>query len=233
MQLRSSPRNRRAHIALLTLGLLAAPTLASCGSDPRAAADEVAAIDSNGADTSTTTPADGSAAPTDPREAMLAFTECMRDHGIDMPDPQVASSGEGGPAVVSSAEGPGSGPGTEFDPQSEAFQAAQKDCQHFMDDARGDIDIDPAQVAEQQQQMLDNAQCMRDHGIVNFPDPTFGENGSVTMTLDPSVDPNSDEFKAAEEACRHLIFGDDAPPPIGAVGSAGSGPVTRAAGGGQ
>ena len=30
----------------------------------------------------------------DPEEAALAFAQCMREHGVDMPDPQVGSNGE-------------------------------------------------------------------------------------------------------------------------------------------
>ena len=44
------------------------------------------------------------------------------------------------------------------------------------------------------------SQCMRDHGIANFPDPD--PNG---INLGPlGIDPNSPDFKAAEEACSHL-----------------------------
>ena len=44
------------------------------------------------------TPRPTDAASTDPEEAMLAFTECMRDHGIDMPDPQMASRRRAAPS---------------------------------------------------------------------------------------------------------------------------------------
>src|SRR5262245_16643121 len=34
---------------------------------------------------------------TNPEDAMLAFARCMREHGVDMPDPDTSS---GGPGVV-------------------------------------------------------------------------------------------------------------------------------------
>jgi hypothetical protein len=60
------------------------------------------------------------------------------------------------------------------------------------------------------------AQCMRDHGIAEFPDP--GPDGLFPDGLD--TDPDSPQFNAAEEACRHLM-----PPPDPA---APSGPATDA-----
>jgi hypothetical protein len=56
------------------------------------------------------------------RESALKFSKCMRDHGLDFPDPQF----DGGKVKI--GPGPGSGP----NPDDPAFQAAQKDCQHFM-----------------------------------------------------------------------------------------------------
>ncbi|MBA2719475.1 MAG: hypothetical protein H0U52_09590 [Chloroflexi bacterium] len=59
------------------------------------------------------------------QEKFLEFAKCMREHGIDMPDPQFGSGGNsviiGGPD--DEAEG---GPG--FDPESQEFQDAEKAC---------------------------------------------------------------------------------------------------------
>lgn len=53
-------------------------------------------------------------------DQLLAFSKCMREHGIeDYPDPEFQDGG------VSVAIG---GDGTTMDPTSEAFQAAQKAC---------------------------------------------------------------------------------------------------------
>ncbi|MDZ4861362.1 MAG: pectin acetylesterase-family hydrolase, partial [Candidatus Hydrogenedentes bacterium] len=45
------------------------------------------------------------------------------------------------------------------------------------------------------------AQCMRDHGIANFPDPT---NDGINLN-GTGVDPESPEFQAAKKACEALL----------------------------
>jgi Pectinacetylesterase len=61
--------------------------------------------------------------------------------------------------------------------------------------------------------LLDFAQCMRDNGIAEFPDP--GPDGLLIDGLD--IDPASAQFKAAEEACADLM------PQPGSIEPSGSG----------
>jgi hypothetical protein len=56
-------------------------------------------------------------------EAALAFAKCMREHGIDYPDPQFSGNGM---SVHIGAEGPDGKPA--IDPSSATFQAAQEAC---------------------------------------------------------------------------------------------------------
>ena len=51
---------------------------------------------------------------------------------------------------------------------------------------------------------LAHAQCMREHGLEKFPDPTFDENGGAQIRIGPGtgLDPDDPDFQAAEEACR-------------------------------
>jgi hypothetical protein len=56
-------------------------------------------------------------------EKLLAFTKCMREHGIDLPDP-----GTNG-VIVDEGEG---GTGPKFDPNDPDFQAAQEACGSLM-----------------------------------------------------------------------------------------------------
>ena len=60
----------------------------------------------------------------DPEDAALAFAQCMREHGIDMPDPQVGSNGEMSFSI-------GAGPGKLDRSQ---LQEAQEACQDLMPD---------------------------------------------------------------------------------------------------
>jgi hypothetical protein len=45
---------------------------------------------------------------------------------------------------------------------------------------------------------LKYAQCMRSNGVANFPDPKANQ----SLQLPNGVDPNSSQFKAAQEACK-------------------------------
>ena len=164
----------------------ATATLAACGS--AAANDrEVASLSTAAAADVTTGTGDtsgdatGTTAVVDPTEAPLKFAQCMREHGIDMPDPTVGVAGE----VSVQIGGPPGGPNDPGDaPDPKELDEANKACQHFMEEASKSFD---PPSAEDQKKMQDSAlafaKCMRDHGI-DMPDPQF-----------------SDGFKAANEAC--------------------------------
>ena len=48
------------------------------------------------------------------------------------------------------------------------------------------------------------SQCMRDQGISNFPDP--GPGGELQIDANAlGIEPNSPQFQAADEACKHLL----------------------------
>jgi len=51
---------------------------------------------------------------------------------------------------------------------------------------------------------LEAARCMRSHGVPDFPDPRF-ENNGVKFNIPPSIDPNSPQAKRAEAICVKLI----------------------------
>jgi hypothetical protein len=63
---------------------------------------------------------------------------------------------------------------------------------------------------EQTGDTLKYAECMRSHGVTNFPDP--GADGSITIQPGLGLDPNSDQFKAATEACKSLAPTGGGPP---------------------
>jgi hypothetical protein len=49
------------------------------------------------------------------------------------------------------------------------------------------------------------AQCMRQNGVANFPDPA--KDGSVKFGGKDGIDPNSSEFKAADAKCKQFLPG--------------------------
>lgn len=138
----------------------------------------------------------------DPEAARLAFAECMRDHGVDMPDPETAA-GPGGGAFAFGSEGG----------NRDEFQGALDACDHFLEQSVGERqEIDP----EMQDRMLEFASCMREHGIP-MPDPNTdggiriqrNDDGTVTNG-DDQIDPSSPEFQEAQDACQPIL-GDDLP----------------------
>jgi hypothetical protein len=176
--------------------LFAAVAMAGCGSDPDIA---------TGSDAASTPSFE---------DAMVNYSSCMREHGVDMPDPQFSDDGSGGGGgamtlaipLGSSDAGAGGGPGLSVGgPGNEAFKAAAEACQPIMDEATQNM---PKPSAEEQAKMRDDAlefaQCMRDHGV-DMPDPTFdGGSGGPMIIQGSSTDRaplDTDKFNEASSAC--------------------------------
>ncbi len=136
----------------------------------------------------------------DQDEAMLAFAQCLRDNGIDVDDPQAGTSG---PRAVF-----GGGPGSEgpaFDRRSEEFQAANEACSVYLEAVRPDLD--PEAEQERLEEQLALAQCIRDHGYEDYPDPAIGADGRLQRIRgegfgDLDIDPRSPEFQEMMNTCR-------------------------------
>ena len=115
----------------------------------------------------------------------LAFARCMRAHGVtDFPD-------SGGPLQPS--------PGSDLYPGNPTYRAARQACQKLLPTTR----LSPAQAARNDADALKFSQCMRRHGIANYPDPGphSGPGGGFGIYL-RGVDLNSPRFKAAQQACK-------------------------------
>jgi len=120
----------------------------------------------------------------DPMRAMLAFSQCMRTHGLtDFPDPKPDGSGF---HIVN----------LNVDPTT--FQAAQNACRSKLRNA-GLKTPNAAEMAQERDHAVKFAECMRAHGI-NMPDPQFG-NGGILQRSGGDIDPNSAGFQAANRAC--------------------------------
>jgi len=133
----------------------------------------------------------------------LAYAKCMRSHGVpDFPDP----NSQGGFDLQG-------GPNSDLGPNSSAFQQANDDCQRFTPTSGLGHGPSPAQIAQAQEQALKFSQCMRSHGLADFPDPVFHSGGgggiSISIKAGPGSDltPNSPTFQAAQTACQKLLPG--------------------------
>lgn len=126
------------------------------------------------------------------RKAMLDFARCMRENGVDMPDPQF-----NGGRVTQRMKAGGN---------PEQMQAAEKACEKYRAEVKAP-EMSDGQREEFKKAALANARCMREHGVENFPDPTFDANGGARMKIDKSVNPESPTFQAAQKACSKLMSG--------------------------
>ena len=120
----------------------------------------------------------------DPQKAMLAWAQCMRDHGVDLPDP---GSNRSGPVQLN------------VDPTT--MDAAQNACKSKLK-GQNLNKMSAAEQARMRDALVKFSQCMRAHGI-NMPDPEFSTNGAtIRGGPDSGIDPNSAEFQAAQKACQ-------------------------------
>ncbi|HEX8742024.1 MAG TPA: hypothetical protein VF712_02715 [Thermoleophilaceae bacterium] len=120
-------------------------------------------------------------------QAGLKHARCMREQGVDVPDPK---PGEGGMILVGPAQG-----------GSPAKQErAMRECEKYL------RDLPPPRLSEEQKEemrdaALAHARCMREQGI-DFPDPTFGPDGSITVKVGPGeLEPDDPKMQSAEKAC--------------------------------
>jgi hypothetical protein len=125
----------------------------------------------------------------------VQFAQCMRTHGVpSFPDPnaqgQVTLSGVG--------------------PQSASFQAAQRACAKYA--PNGGKAPSPAQQAKMVAQALKFSECMRAHGLSDFPDPQVSSGaGGVSIGIringggSSDLNPRSPQFQAAQKVCQPLM----------------------------
>jgi hypothetical protein len=135
------------------------------------------------------------------RDALVAFSACMRSHGLPkFPDPEVV--GNGMRLNFGSENG--------IDPNSPQFKNAQQACRKLL--PNGGVPT-ARELAKQMKQALGYAACMRGHGVPKFPDPKASSDGAIEWGVGPpaGVDPNGPQFKAALKMCNELVPGAHAP----------------------
>lgn len=125
----------------------------------------------------------------------LAFSQCMRSHGVaDFPDPNA----QGQTQISGGAD-------SDLNPDNPTFEKAQNACQSKLPKPT------PAQQAQALQNALKMSQCMRAHGITDFPDPQNQGGGRISISLHGSpgsdLNPNDPAFQRAQKICMPNVPG--------------------------
>jgi hypothetical protein len=112
-------------------------------------------------------------------EAQRKFTQCMRDNGVDVPDP---AAGEKGPVAA-----------TAKPPDPAKMEKAMEKCRGFLPHGGEAPKPDAAQI----ERMRKMSKCIRDNGVPDFPDPDA--NGELAFSGDTPA--KGDKMRAAMEKC--------------------------------
>jgi hypothetical protein len=170
-------------IAMLALGTVVA--LGACG----------------GGSSSATSPTSAAQRAAATNQAMAAYRQCLRDHGV--------TSGRAGPGGTGDTGGTGV-PDTGTPPSSRApltpdQQAKRQDAQRACQSK-----LPPGYLQQRQQDLAAYRSCLKDHGV-NLPaNPSGGGSGLR------GVNRNDPTFQAAQKVCAPLM-------PSGGFGPGGSG----------
>jgi hypothetical protein len=130
---------------------------------------------------------------------LVRYSECMRDHGVSgFPDPSTSQSGDSGFGM----DGYTFNLPSTMNTQSPAYESATTLCGKRVGVGPDSGGGHPIPVALKQR-LLKLAQCMRTHGVPNYPDPKFS-NGGVSQGFNArSGDgPSSPAFQQAAKDCR-------------------------------
>lgn len=122
----------------------------------------------------------------------VAFSRCMRSHGVsEFPDPN--RSGVWPKSQVQLTAG------------NPRFQSATQACGHLLPDGGPGV-LPSAPVVQQiHNDMLKFARCMRSHGVPNWPDPTLDQGRAVFDPQAVGIDPNAPRITTKILECQHVF----------------------------
>ncbi len=194
---RSTATVQRSGAACLAVALVALSALvAGCGGNSPSGG--VASLGSHTSKTSTTSStAAGSTGSASPESQAVAYSACMRSHGVaNFPDPQISNNANEHKIAMRVT------PAITGNPH---FKSAQQACNKLLPGGGPGEGSNHQITPSEQAQYLKAAACIRTHGIPNFPDPTFS--GGGVHIEHQGLNESSPAFKAAVQACESLIPG--------------------------
>ena len=170
--------------------------MASACSDSGGSA-EIASLETDSANPSE----DDSSGDVDPEAesetAMLAFTQCLRDQGIDVDDPTMDADGNMQLPPIN-IEVPDVVTDPDELPDVSEFEDLIAPCEEHLEGVVGTFSS--ADTTEIEDMLLAYAECMRDNGV-DMPDPDFSSSGGV---IDLGAI-GGEGFEAAEAVCSPLL----------------------------
>jgi hypothetical protein len=213
-RLTHSTRARVLAAAALMTGVLVAGCGGTSGGPPVATVNSTTTPKSSAASTGAATTSrsgaatgSGAASSSQPTQAALeadelAYSKCMRANGVpNFPDPKAGGGFQGAVPVGAN-------------PSAPLFKAAQTKCGKLLPGLGGGPGSGPAPSAQALAHWVTVAQCMRRHGVSNFPDPTttvpshppagggvISDRDGVILVFPHSIDMQSPLFTRAAAAC--------------------------------
>ena len=128
-------------------------------------------------------------------DAVLAFTGCLRDEGLEVDDPAVDSEGN----LVAPTPHALAGKTLDMGAVHSAFDV----CKDHLDNVA--FGMSTEDQSEREDELLAFAICMRDNGY-DMPDPDFSNGGhSGDGPFGDAIDTDDPLFKAAAPSCQGII----------------------------
>ena len=174
--------SRQGRRGLAAVTWLALATYAICACSSGQAAPGVASLPSHSASSQT------NLTQAQQFQRLVKFAQCMRSHGISIPDPQP------GRFQIPAATDP-------------ATTAAMRACQHWLPDIKSASAGSPnGNLAAEMPHLIAYARCMRAHDISMLDPNSFG---ALSLGSVPGINNDfgrySPQFRAADVACRDLL----------------------------
>jgi hypothetical protein len=170
-------------LANLIAAVVLVSLAAACGGSPGSQVAQLGSITT----TTQISPSSTGSAQSVYEVAALAFSRCMRSHGVpNFPDPDAQ----------------GNFPPFQTGVAKQTSTAANETCKHLLPSGGGDAGT----LGDQQKLAfaLQVARCMRSHGFPTYPDPTTSSpssQGSGTRFAGTGIDIKSPQFQTAESNC--------------------------------
>jgi len=120
----------------------------------------------------------------------VGYSQCMRSHRVlNFPDP----NGNGEIPKVTAQQ---------LGVSSSQYQTAQTACAHLLPNSG---EASQTEIAQMMSGMRGFAQCMRSHGVSNWPDPSTDRAGYPIFYLHNKVDENSPQIVTTIHTCQPLL----------------------------